>query len=35
MSLSKKAKAIQEQIDTSKDYSLVDAIEQLKSAPKG
>ena len=34
MSLSKKAKAIQEQIDTSKDYSLVDAIEQLKSAPK-
>ena len=34
MSLSKKAKAIQEQIDTSKDYSLVDAIEHLKSAPK-
>jgi len=34
MSLSKKAKAVQEQIDTSKDYSLVDAIEQLKSAPK-
>ena len=34
MSLSKKAKAIQDQIDTSKDYSLVDAIEQLKSAPK-
>jgi len=34
MSLSKKAKAVQEQIDTSKDYSLIDAIEQLKSAPK-
>ena len=34
MSLSKKAKAVQEQIDTSKDYSLLDAIEQLKSAPK-
>jgi large subunit ribosomal protein L1 len=34
MSLSKKAKAIQEQIDSSKDYSLVDAIELLKSAPK-
>ena len=34
MSLSKKARAVQEQIDTSKDYSLLDAIEQLKSAPK-
>lgn len=34
MSLSKKAKTIQDQIDTSKDYSLVDAIEQLKSVPK-
>ena len=34
MSLSKKAKAVQEHIDTSKDYSLLDAIEQLKSAPK-
>lgn len=34
MSLSKKAKAIQDQVDTSKDYNLIDAIELLKSAPK-
>ena len=34
MSLSKKAKSIQEQIDSSKYYSLIDAIELLKSAPK-
>ena len=35
MSLSKKAKAIQDKIDISKDYNLVDAIELLKLVPKG
>ena len=34
MSLSKKAKVIQDKIDTSKDYSIEEAIELLKSAPK-
>ena len=34
MALSKKAKAIQDKIDTSKDYSIEEAIELLKSAPK-
>ena len=34
MALSKKARQIQSEIDTSKDYSLEDAIEMLKSAPK-
>ena len=34
MALSKKAKAILDNIDTSKDYSIEEAIELLKSAPK-
>ena len=34
MALSKKAKVIQDKIDTSKDYSIEEAIELLKSAPK-
>ena len=34
MALSKKAKAIQDTIDTSKDYSIEEAIELLKRAPK-
>ena len=34
MALSKKAKAIQDKIDISKDYGIEEAIELLKSAPK-
>ena len=34
MALTKKAKVIQEKIDTFKDYSIEEAIELLKSAPK-
>ena len=34
MALSKKAKAIQDKIDTSKDYNIEEAIELLKSAPR-
>ena len=34
MALSKKAKAILDKIDTSKDYSIEEAIELLKGAPK-
>ena len=34
MALSKKSKVILDKIDTSKDYSIEEAIELLKSAPK-
>ena len=34
MAISKKSKAIQDLIDSSKDFSIEEAIELLKSAPK-